>query len=307
MSDIASTNLSFGKYLSSQIGNHLKLVGIVAGVLGVVILVNYVRDLRKELAGAEHANATLVQQFQQAGKSAVAGNTETDSTDVLAHATTALGPEVISMMASQDARISSLTTAIGMTNASIVALADQPAHFTTQQQGAATGALTGYPMEETRKDGPPLSSVSLFYDPTKRDPNQAFAGTEWHAYREEFQTTVGEWVRQKDGGYRTTVALNRTVSKIDPTDPSKLIQVGTEKIPITGATTVYTPKGMMQAADFTVPRWTLGLGLTNSKQTGYTAFGQIDYRVTNRFGLFVGTANSGLLGGLSIRLDAKKQ
>lgn len=304
---VTATTTSFWDYLKSDIGNHIKLISIIAAIIGAVILFNYVRDLRTDMENQKKITDTLSQKYQAVGPAAVTANTQATQSQVTQQATDVFGSQVMSLMQQQGAQINSLTTAIGMTNASVTALAQQVPTFTTKQQTTTDGALTGYPMEEARKNGPALSSVNLYYDPTQHDPNKAFAGTTWTHYQEQFQTTLGDWVKQSDGSFRTTVAMNRTVSKPDPNDPTKLVAVGTETIPITGANTVYTPKGLLQASDFTIPRWTMGLGLYKDKQSGYSAFGQMDYRVTNRYGIFVGTVNNGLLGGVSIRLDAKKQ
>lgn len=297
---------SFFTYLKTNIPHHLKLVGIVLAIVFGVSGFNYVRDLRAELENQQKITATLSQQFQAIGAKAVTANSQGTVAQVDTAATAAFGSQVMGLMASEGAKINSLTSAVGMTNATVSSLAAQLPQFTVKQQTITDGALTGYAMEEARKDGPPLSSVNLFYDPTQRDPNKAFAGTSWTHYQEQFQTSTGDWVKQKDGGFKTTVTLSRTVSKPDPNDPTKLVPVGTESIPITGATTLYTPQGLLEAGDFKVPRWELGLGLYKQKDVGTVPYGHLDYRVTDRYGVFVGAVNNGLIGGVSIRLDTKK-
>jgi hypothetical protein len=300
----APSTTTFWQYITSDIGNHIILILIVLGIVGGVIAFNYFRDQAARLAAQEQKTDTLSQKFQAVGTSAVTSATTATQPAITTDATAAFGAQVTSLMASEDAKISALTTAIGLVNAQQTALAQQTeTKFTPAQQATSGGALTGYPMEETRK-GPALDSVNLHYDPTQIDPNKAFAGTSWQAYQEQFTAAFGDWVKQKDGSYRNTVSLNRAVSKPDPNNPGQMLSVGTESIPITGANTVYSPKGLLDPSQVVIPRWTLGLGLANSK-AGKTAYGAIDYRVTNRFGIFAGTADNGLVGGVSVRLDSK--
>jgi hypothetical protein len=303
----STTTKTFGQYISglaSDVPNLMKLILIGALIAGGVIGFNYFRDQAARTAALEQKTDTLSQKFQTVGTSAVTAATTATAPVIATDATAAFGAQVTSLMASEDAKISALTTAIGLVNAQQTALANQTeTKFTPQQQATSGGALTGYPMEESRK-GPALDSVNLHYDPTQVDPNKAFAGTTWQAYQEQFTAAFGDWVKQKDGSYRNTVSLNRAVSKPDPNNPGQMLAVGTESIPITGANTVYSPKGLLDPATVVVPRWTLGVGIANSK-AGKTAYGSIDYRVTQRFGVFAGTADDGLIGGVSIRLDSK--
>jgi len=311
---VSTEATSFWTYLKDNIPNHLKVLGIVTLIVGGVIGFNYVRDLKAQLAAQQKTTATLSQQFQALGPSAVAGNSISTDKLVTQQASDTFGTAVISLMQQQNAKITSLTLAQGMTAASVAALSQQAPTFTQAQHVDSTGVLTGYRMDETRAGGPSLSSVNLFYNPAEKDPSKAFLGTAWTHNQEVFKASTGEWVKQKDGGLATTFKLSRLVSKPDPLDPTKMVQVGVEEdIPITGANTVYTPAGLVSSV--VVPRWTLGLGLskastvtgsTSSTSTsGVSVYGAIDYRVTSRYGAFVGTANNGLFGGVSIRLDAK--
>lgn len=302
-----ATSPTFWQYLMSDIQNHTKLVLIVLAIVGGVIAFNYFRDLEAWKANQQKVDDTLAQKYQQVGTNAVAANTQATQSSIDASALAVFGTQVNSLMKSQDAKISSLTTAIGLIGAQQTALSKQPEQvFTQQQQTTNNGALTGYALEESRKAGPPISSVNLYYDPTEHDPTKAFAGTTWTHYQEQFTTNFGDWVKQKDGSYRNTVSMTRAISKPDPADPTKLVPVGTETIPITGASTVYSPKGLVDPSEIVNPRWTLNLGLADNKD-GKSGYGTIDYRVTDRFGLFAGTANNGLVGGVSIRLDANKK
>lgn len=290
---------TFGQYLRTDVVNHIKLLSIVGAIILAVILFNYVRDLQEWKSEQQKINATLAQKYQQVGPAAVSGNTQDTQAVVNAEALAAFGSSMRAIMAEQDAKIASLTTAVGIINAQQTAMSKQPATFTPHQQ-ASSGALTGYVMQESRADGPPLDAVDLYYNPAEKNPNKAFAGTYWTHYREKFTANFGNWIREKDGGYRNTVSLTRTVSKPDPNDPGHFIDLGTEVIPISGSSTVYTPAGLLAADHVTDPRWTLSLGLLGN-QHGKYGYGSLDYRVTHRFGIFAGAADSGVLGGISIR------
>jgi len=308
---------SFMTYVMSDIPNHLKVIGFVVVLALIVFGWNYVRDLRRELSSQQMITATLAQRFQQLGTSGVVqtDNTQGTKADVTTQTSDAFGAAVLKMMKQQNALINSLTTAVGLTKTTTSALPVQPAAFVPESHSAATGALSGYVMEESRNGAPPLSSVSLYYLPSESDPSKAFAGTTWTHYQEVFAASIGSWEKQKNGGLTTTVKLTRTVSKPDPLNPTKLLMIGTEDIPITGANTLYSPTGLVDPASVTVPRWTLGLGVStgsttvrfgNSTTPQLKPFGTIDYRFTNRFGVFTGLANGGIVGGVSIRFGSPK-
>lgn len=298
---------SFWSYLTTNWPNHFKLFGGIAVIVLGIIAYNYIRDLQNEIKNEEQVTATLQQKYQQAGTSAVAANSQQAPAQITAQAAGDFGAAVMGIMQADHAQINSLTTLVAKTQAEVNVLGQQKqTAFTPQQQATPTGALTGYPLEETRKNGPPLASVDLFYDPKQTDPNKAFQGTKWDAYQEEFHASVGNWQKQKTGGFSTTLALTRTVSKPDPNDPTKMVAAGTETIPITGGNTIFTPKGLLEGTQPTVPRWTVGIGLSKGPQSSYQPFGQLDYRLTDRFGIFAGAVNNNLLGGVSIRLDTHK-
>lgn len=298
---------SFWSYLVDNIPNHLKLITIVVGIAALVIGVRYIMDLRQEVANQAKITATLQQQFQQVGTGAIASNTEQQQSQIQTQANNVFGSAIANAMQQQNAKIQTLTTIIGQvkdTSSPITAApASQPlAPLTAPVQNQTTGALTGYNMEEVRPGAPPMTSVSLFYNPTAHDPKTAFAGTIWNHYQEVFNASVGQWEAQKTGGLKTTINVTRTISKPDPNDPTKMVVVGTEPISITGANTIYTPTSILGSNPTVLPRWTLNLGLSHDSINKYQAAGTIDYRLTSRFGVFAGTANKALVGGVSIRL-----
>ena len=292
---------TFWDYLKDNIPNHLKLLAYIGAIGGSVVLFNYIRDMRTRLADQEKITATLQQTFQRVGTAAVAQNTQQAAPLVQQQASDAFGPAVIALMQRQDAKIQTLTTMVAQANAQVSVL---QTHLPTlaPHQNDVTGALTGYPMEEAGAGLPPLDSVNLFYNPAERDPTLAFQGTTWTHYQEKFTTAIGTWEQQKTGGYKTSVKLTRTVSKPDPAHPGQFLLVGTEDLPVTGADTLFTPTSILGNNAVVLPRWTVNVGIAKDSVTGYQPFGTLDYRVTRRFGVFGGTVNRSLLGGVSIRL-----
>lgn len=299
--------LPFATYLKTQISNHVTLVGGLALVGGLVIGVNYVRDLRAELGQQKKVADTLSQKFQTFGTSAVSANSAVTASTAATQAVATFDPSVIAYMKSQGASLQSLTTLVGQTQEELQAIKAQSTTFTPTQQNTTTGALAGYPIEQTRSDGPPLTSLSLTYDPKQSNPNLAFKGSSWTNYQEKFQSSVGQWEKQSDGGLKTTVVLTRTISKPDPLDPTKLVIVGTEKVPLLGAETVYTPKGLVDPSAFAVPRWTASLGASQtSSSSGWTPAALVDYRITNHLGVFAGLVNKAGVIGASYRFGERK-
>jgi hypothetical protein len=305
----SAASTTFWQYLIKFIPYHLTVILVIGGVLGGIILFNHFRDVEAELKAQEAITATLQQKFQQVGPAAVSGNTQQTAPQVQQQASEVFGAALIQEMQNQDAKINSLTTLVGTTQNQVSQLQGQLTPFQSTTKSSTTGALTGYTLEENRT--PPLDSVNLHYDPTQTDPGSAFRGTTWDQYQETFNASIGNWEAQKTGGFRTSVALSRTVSKPDPNNPGKMITVGTEQIPITGSNTIYTPDGLTAALPpLPQPRWTLDLGLskgTSSGSTGYTPAATIGYRLFGRYGLFAGSANNSLIGGLSIQLGGKTQ
>lgn len=299
---------SFWSYLKDFIPYHLAAIGIIGGVLAGVVLFNHYRDLVSQMKAQQAITATLQQKFMQVGTSAISANVQQPAAQVQQQASDAFGPALIQEMAKQDSKIDSLTTIVGTEDAKVSTLQSQLAAFDANTKNAATGALTGYTIEENRN--PPLDSVKLFYDPTKPDPADAFRGTTWEQYQEVFHAAVGSWQEQKTGGFKTTVSLSRTISKPDPNNPGKTIVVGTEQIPITGSDEIFTPKALAASVPAAPqPRWTLDLGIGRGSGStgGYTPAATIGYRMVGHYGLFAGTVNDGLVGGVSIQLGGNKQ
>lgn len=298
--------LPFVTYLKTQVGNHLTLVGGLALVGGLVVGVNYVRDLRTELDQQKKTAETLSQKFQTFGTSGVTANSAVTASTAATQAAATFDPRVLAYMKAQGASLQSLTTLVGQTQEEMQLIRTQNTTFTPSQQNTTTGALMNYPLEQARSEGPALTALHLSYDPKQTDPNVAFKGTSWVNYQENFQSSVGEWEKQSDGGLKTTVVLTRTVSKPDPLDPTKLVLVGTEKIPLLGANTVYTPKGLVDPNKLAVPRWTASFGASQETgATGWIPAALIDYRITTRFGAFAGLVNKAGVVGLSYRFGRK--
>lgn len=296
----APAKTTFWEFLKNNIPHHLRLLGIVGGGLALWIGINWVLDMRRELINQRSINSTLAQKYQQVGQGAIADNQE--STKLKPLGTAAFSPDIAARMKADRATIKTLSTIVAQvkeTDATITQTKLEPL------PPSPNGVLTNYPLEEVRPGAPPLAAIHLYYNPLAKDAATAFAGTSWTHYQETFNASVGEWTEEKNGGYRTTVEMSRTIARPDPDDPSKLQIVGTEAIPITGAETIYSPASILRGSAIVLPRWTLGLGVAYHSQQ-YGAAGTLDYRLTNRFGVWVGADNSAVLGGVSIRFGGPK-
>jgi hypothetical protein len=161
-------------------------------------------------------------------------------------------------------------------------------------------------MEQYRKnlDGkelPPLTAINLSYNPLEKDASRAFAGTTWQSYTEEFRPSFGTWTSSKDGSYKNTFRLTRTVTKPDPSDPTKKVVLGTEEIPLTDASTSFSPAVVPPKP---LPRWTASFFVSRSTKNAapkYTPGAMLDYRISSRLGVFGGVANEAPSVGLSWR------
>jgi hypothetical protein len=273
------------------------IVAIAVVAVVTVIAVNYVRDLRAELKDETARRATLEQKFEALGSSVVSKNELQSEKQATQSANEAFGRQVADYMNKTNSVLQSYTTAMATIQSQVTQLNLKMADF-GKTQNPETGALTGYPLEESRTV--PLGSVNLYYDPTKRNPQEAFRGTSWMHYQENFKIDQGGWQSTKNGGYKTTLRLSRTVLKPDPANPGKMVMVGQEEIPIGDANTVITPDGMKQDA-VKVPRWTVSFGIGSDADRKKTPAAFVDYRITNRLGIFGGAISRAAVAGISLR------
>lgn len=281
-------------FLENHLDYRIKLVGFALLVIATVVLWNYIRDLRAEVANEVKTVATLKQDYQQLGNNAVTKNELQTQSQLNSQASQLFGQQVMDFMHQHDSQIISITNAIGQIEGTVAGLQHQPDTFKPSEQKTGTGILTGFPLEENRDGKPPLTSVDLFYDPSKADPNQAFMGTKWTNYKETFDISTGTWSQDKTHGYKNTVSLTRTVTKPDGSTAQ-------EPIPILSGSTIYAPKGITPVP-VSVPRWTFSLGLSK----GYQPAASLDYRFTNRFGVTGGVVNQTPYAGISIRFGGVK-
>jgi hypothetical protein len=312
----SSSKVGFWDFMENHLNYKVRLILPILVIAAIILIWNYVRDLQKRDADRAQTLATLQQKFETLGTSAISGNSTASQKDLNAKGVATIDPLVAEQMRQQNATLNALTQAIGVIQGRLSTIGNIQGDFGGKQAGD-TGALTGFPLEESRKDSsgkqlPPLSNINIFYDPRQKEPNKAFAGTMWQHYTETFNPVIGQWVTQKDGGYKTTLSLSRTVSKPDPTDPTKMVVIGTEQVPITGAETIYSPAGL-KADPFKIPRWTATIGfskdtagLTSSSFNGYQPAALLDYRVTNKFGATVGVVNKAAVIGVSVRFGGGK-
>jgi len=301
---------TFWQYIKGNVPNHIKLFGSIALIISSVIGFNYVRDLRTQLRNQLQIAATLSQKLQIVGSSAVAANSQGTVTSVNQQAAAAFPPELVALMKQQGAQIQSLTAATAQTASQISSIQAALPNFAPTTH-AATGILTGYSLEQNRDGKPALTSLNLFYDPSQPDPSKAFAKTTWNNYQETFGATVGDWQKQSDGGLKTSVSVIRTVMKPDPSNPGKMVAVGTENIPLISASTVYVPKALVANIPGVTSRWTASAGIStdsimNNSTSNFQPAGLLDYRVTTNIGIFTGVVNKSLVGGLSYRIGGRK-
>jgi hypothetical protein len=297
-------------FLENHLDYRVKLVILALIIAGGVVLWSYVKDLQTAKTAQQAQIATLQQNFQQLGTSAVTQNQLQTQAQATAAAQQAFGQQVTDYMKQSNSTIVSLTTTLGNISSSVNGLQQQVNSFTPKQQVASTGALTGYSLEENRGKLPPTAAVNLFYDPKQVDPNKAFLGTTWTHYNEAFTGSVGEWVSDKTHGFKTTVTASRTITKQDPNDPTKMLVVGTEDIPITSGNTIYPPAGIALGTATAVPRWTATVGFSRdsftSTASGYSPSALLDYRITDKFGATAGVVSKSPFLGLSIRFGGVK-
>lgn len=305
-------------FLENHLDYRIKLIVPILLVVGVVYMFIHMRDLERRADAAQKAASTLEQKFQKVGDGAVANNAIANQKDLNQQGKDAVNPAVLLYMQQQGAVLASLTTSLATVSSRISGLETRMPTDFGGKQDSTTGTLTGFPLEENRKgaDGrtlPPTAMLNLSYNPTLKDPNLAFKGSLWQHYQEAFKVTQGAW-EKKDGGFKTSIGLTRTISKPDPTDPTKMIVVGQEDIPIGDANTVFGPKGMV-ADPFKMPRWTLMLGVSRDANfgtgstsgiNGYQPAATIDFRVSNKYGVTFGAVNKSAVVGLSVRLGSNK-
>jgi len=307
------------EFLQHHLPYGWKIILVLVIVAVLIVGCIYLVDLRRQLEADKVERATLAQQFQQLGANAVTRNQLTTPKLQSDAAQQAFGDQVAQYMRANNAKIQSLTNALGSVEGRVSNVEGLSAAALAQHQNATTGQLSGFPLEEVRRDQsgaslPPLSQVAVSYDPAQRDPNVAFRGTFWTHYREDFRVAVGDWKASKDGGLKTSVSLKRTIFKPDPAQPGQFLTLGVEDIPIGDATTTYTPADFAAPA-LKVPRWTAMIGIAHSA-SGNRPSALLDYRLTNRFGLFAGAISSSanptrpqdtaIVGGISIRFGAPK-
>ncbi len=273
------------------------LVALVVGGIG------YIARLRTEVMDAKAEAGTLSQRFQafHNGKSVVAGNQLTPSQGALTSAALqAFGSEIQAYMGHNGSKIQSLTEALGRIDQQVVSLQGKlnAASF-GKARNPKTGKLTNFSLQDSRTGPsgellPPLNQVNLSYDPSQTNPAQAFAGTTWTNFSEHFKLNVGQWKSNKDGSYRTTLSLTRSIF-----GPSGN-QLGSETIPLAQASTLYSPTSIVPKPEPVSP-WLLELGVA-ARHGAYTPAISLNYSLTQGFGVWAGTANNAAEFGLSIRL-----
>lgn len=308
---IPKPKVGFFEYFEEHFPFKAKMIFFLVVVATVVVGIYYIYDMHRQLQEEKVKSATLAQGFQQLGTSAVSKNEFESNKDATNQIIQAQGKAVGDFAKQTNSTLQSVTSAMGTIQSSVSNIQGKlSATDFASHQNQTTGALTNYPLEESRvsSDGktlPPLSQVRLSFDPTQRDPNVAFKGTTWVHYREDFKQTVGEWQSKKDGGYKATVSLQRSIYKPDPANPGQWISVGTEDIQQADATTTFTAAGLKQPA-VTMTKWLVlaGVGKSNGAsplaQGSYQPYLGLFRHIAGPFGGFVAVQNNSVAVGVGI-------
>lgn len=255
---------------------HWKIVGY-ALLVGILLLFwNDYRDTKKALKSVEAQNGVLSVQF---GKLADAylgqGALIQSNHQATQEAVAAQGKQLTEAMKQQGAMVQAIFTAQGKIIAEV--LHGKP---TTGVTPTATGGFSDAKMVQTRSEGrPPLTSVTLNYDPTNADPMGRLSGT-WTNNTEVFHSSVIEWKNKGDKSLVGTFKLAREVFDAN----GKL--VGQEEVPLTNAKASFDIKSLPLASP---RRWAAHLGPVYSYKDGrMTPGGGVSYRPTTNTGLLVG-------------------
>lgn len=310
MTDQPQPKITLFEWLENHMSHKAKVIIILLIVIGMIVLANYVRDALVNHKADQQEIETLKQKFQQQGSNAVAGNNVAPQKDLNNQAKTTFDPQLLNYMAQQNAKINSLTSAIGTLQGKIDQIQNLSQPDFSNARNAQTGAINNFTLQQNRTDSagktlPSLTAVHMTFDPTKPDPNDAFKGTFWENNQENFSISLGQWQKKKNGGYANTIALKRSVYKRDPTDSSKWIPIGTEDIPIQDAETTFSSEDFKSEAA-KLGRWTamLGIGKTTSTSlnsiNSYQPFLGLQYRAFGKYGLFGAVQNKAAAAGLSI-------
>lgn len=272
----------------------IRVALIIAGIAGIWYCVNDYMDTKHRLQAAIAENSTLQSEFKKIGDSYQTQNKLfEDRQQKQQEAIDALGKDTVNYMRASQAQLQSLYTAVGIINSNVASLKG-----TIGGSRDGKGVVTGVTAVQDRNGLPPLTSLSINYDPNK-PLDQAFSNSQWLNNKEMFNLSLGEW-QLKDGGYRATMRLNRDIY-----DQKTGKKIGSEEVPLSQATASFDPKKFQRDSSDS-PRFTFTFGATRYEPTRkWYPMGILDYRFTKHWGISAGTVNQGAALGLSYRFDIK--
>lgn len=281
--------------LVSKYVKEIKAIVVLTLALGIYIFVRDYLDMKNKLAVTQAENSTLSSEFKKFGDAYTTQNQILkDKQAANDAAIQLLGNNVVSYMKDQNARITSLYSAIGEVQSSVVDI-KRIVGGTRDDKGLVKDVY----IPQDRDGKAPLTGVSLNYDPSK-PLGTAFQGSKWKNNKEVFEIGLGEW-QLKDGGYRAAFKLERQVIGPDgkPAGPK-------EPIDLSGAEGRFT-EDKFRANGSTVPRFTLTpIGGYDQIDKRWKPGLMMDYRLGNSIGVSGGQVGPMTVLGLSWRFDIHK-
>lgn len=274
-----------------QVGGRWKTAGYVILAIILVMLWNDYRDTKKELASVQAQNGVLATEFKKladayVGQGALIKSAHQANQEAIA----AQGKQLTEAMHQQGNQLQAIFTAQGKVIAEV--LHGKPTAGVTP---TVTGGFENAKMVQSRSGNkPPLTGVTLNYDPTNADPTARLSGS-WANNTEVFHSSVIEWRNNKDKSLVGTFKLAREVFDAD----GKL--VGKEDIALANATSSFDIKTLPIGS---ARRWAAHAGPVYSFKDGrLTPGGGVSYRPTTNTGLMLGVTkdNSFLWGSWTFK------
>ena len=286
LSPLAEAGLAAKAVGSWVADGHEKIV--LYGVLALILIIgwNEIRDLRGQLAQQKAETGTLANDFGKLGEAykgqgalilsqgAAQAKAIQDQGAALTSAMTAQGNQIRATFEAQGKILASLTQAI----------------TTKGVTPDANGGFTGAQLVQVRPTGPATTDVTLNFDPKNTDPMKRLTG-QWNNYREDFSPSVIAWQKKTDQSYSGTFRLTRTLFKPDPTVPGGYRSLGTEEIPLAGATASFDIPNTVKGPE--VSRWSImGGPVYDSLKHTWNPGAGVGYRITPQLGISTGFAGS---------------
>ena len=281
MAETPEVPTSFSKILAWVEAGHLKTLLYVALGFVAVIAWNKIRDMEKDLAIARAQTATLQVEFGKLGEGYTGqGKLIQSNHDAVASALSLQGTQLTGAMVAQGNQVRALFESQGKILAELVR-----GRTTGDVTPGKDGSFSEVKLVQGRTEGrPPLTDVTLTYDPTNPNPKNRLVG-DWQNYTEVFTPSVVEWQKKDDKSLTGTFRLTREVFGKDGT------ALGKEEIPLTQATATFDKSA------FALPeprRWSVLVGpMYNFKEKNYSLGLGVDYRVTTNFALTTGVTGVG--------------